>query len=68
MEEPTHAGPSTRDGRNHTREANRLFPDARKIVGAPTSQRRQRRSPEQYTGYMDLMSGGIDIEPSSFEE
>jgi len=38
---------SSREGRKHTREANRLFDDARENMGAPTSQRRQRRPPER---------------------
>ena len=67
METPTHAK-NSRDGRNHTGEADKLLHDARENVGAPTSQRRQRRSPEWYTGYMALMSESIEIEPSSFEE
>ena len=37
--------------------------DANTNVGVPTSQHRQRRYPEWYTRYMDLMSEGIDIEP-----
>eukprot|EP00253_Pinus_taeda_P013598 PITA_13598 len=67
VETPTHAE-SSRDGRKHMREADRLLHDARENVGAPTSQCKQRRSPERYTGYMDFMSGSIEIEPSSFEE
>jgi hypothetical protein len=67
VEAPTHAETS-RDGRKHTREADRLMHDARENVGAPTSQRRQRRSPDRYTGYMALMSESVEIEPSSFEE
>eukprot|EP00253_Pinus_taeda_P001561 PITA_01561 len=31
-------------------------------------QRRQRRSPEQYTSYMALVGECVEIEPSSFEE
>lgn len=42
--------------------------DARENVGEPTSQHRQRRSPDWYTGYMALMSESVEIEPSSFEE
>ena len=57
--ETTHAKPSTRNGRKHTREADRFMLDATEHVGAPTSQRRQRRSPNRYTGYMALMSGCI---------
>ena len=42
--------------------------DARENLEAPTSQRKQRRSPNRYTGYMSLMSESVEIEPSSFEE
>ena len=42
--------------------------DVTEHVGAPTSQRRQRRSPDRYTRYMALMNECIVIEPSSFEE
>ena len=59
---------SSRDGWKHTREANRLFEDARENVGAPSSQLRQRRSPERYTGYMALVRECVGTEPSSFEE
>ena len=59
--ETTHLYPSTKNGRKCTREADLLLLDARENVGAPTSQCRKRRSPERYTGYMDLMSEGIDI-------
>ena len=68
MVETTHVDPSTRDGRKHTREADKLFLDARENVGAPTSQCRQRRSLEWYTGYMSLVKKDTEIEPSSFEE
>lgn len=37
-------------------------------MGAPTSQRRQRSSLDQYIGYMDLMSELVETKPSSFEE
>lgn len=67
MEAPTHPETS-RDGRKCMREADRLMHDARGNVGAPTSQRRQRRSPDRYTGYMSLMSTSVEVEPSSFEE
>ena len=67
MEAPTHEE-TYRDGRNHNREASIFMHDARKNVGAPTSQHMQRRSPNQYTGYMALMSESVEIEPSSFEE
>jgi len=45
-----------------------LMHDARENVGAPTSQRRQRRSLDQYTCYMALMSESVENESSSFEE
>lgn len=67
METPTHAK-SSRDGRKHTKEVLRLLRDARENVGASKSQHRQRRSRERYIGYMDLMSGCVEIEPSTFEE
>ena len=67
MEETTHAAPTIR-GRKRTTEAKRLAQDAEKVVGSPTSQRRQRQSPDRYTGYMALMSKCIVTEPSSFEE
>ena len=67
MEVPTHVETS-RDRRKHTREANILMHDSIENVGAPTSQCRQRRSPNRYTGYMALMSESVEIEPSSFEE
>ena len=56
------------DGYKCTREATRLLEDARENVGAPSSQRRQRRSPERYTGYMALARDCVETEPSSFEE
>ena len=67
MEAPTHVEASS-DGRKCTREAARLMNDVRDNFGAPTSQRRQRRSPDRYTGYMALMSESVETEPSSFEE
>lgn len=67
METPTHVE-SSRDGRKHTKEAKKLLHDSTENVGAPTSQRRQRRSSERYTSYMVSMSGSVEIEPSSFEE
>ena len=68
MEESTHAEPNIRIGRKRTTEAERLKLDAAQNVGVPTSQRRQRQSPNQFTRYMALMSKCIMIEPSSFEE
>ena len=64
----THAEPSTRNGRRHTTEANRLRLDAEEHVGAPTSLRRSRQSLDRFTGHMALMSTCIVIEPSSFKE
>ena len=46
MEESTHAEPDIRTGRKHTTEAERLKLDATQNVGGPTSQHRQRQSPE----------------------
>ena len=67
VEDTTHASPTIR-GQKRTTEAERLAQDAEKVVGAPTSQCRQRQSPDRYTGYMALMSKCIVTEPSSFEE
>ena len=67
VEETTHVAPTIR-GRKRTTEAARLAQDAEKVVGAPTSQRRQRQSPDRYTGYMALMSKCIMKKPSYFEE
>ena len=68
VEENTHAEPSIRNGRRYTTKANRLRLDAAENVGAPTSQRRQRQSPDRFTGYMALMRKCIVTEPSSFQE
>jgi len=57
---------SPREGRKCTSEADRLLDDAWENVGAPSSQRRQRRSPERYTGYMALMGACVVTEISSF--
>ena len=46
VEESTHAEPNIRTGRRHTTEAERLKLDVAQNVGVPTSQRRQRQSPE----------------------
>ena len=67
VEETTQAAPTIR-GRKCTTEAGRLAQDAEKVVGAPTSEHRQRQSPDRYTGYMALMSKCIVTEPSFFEE
>eukprot|EP00253_Pinus_taeda_P010452 PITA_10452 len=67
VETPTHAE-NSRDGRKHTREAEKLMHDARENVGAPTSQHRKWRSPDQHTSYIALMSESVEVDPSSFEE
>ena len=67
VDAPTHANKS-KNGNNHSREADKLVLDARDNVGAPTSQHRQRRSLDRYTGYMALMSESVEIEPFSFKE
>ena len=67
VETSTHAETS-RDGRKRSREADRLMLDVRENVGQQSSQHRQRRSPERYTGYMALVGECVDTEPSSFEE
>ena len=67
VEDSTHAEPNIRQGRKRTTEAERLKLDAARNVGVPKSQRRQRQSPDQFTGYMALMSKCIMTEPSSFE-
>ena len=67
VEASTHAKTS-KDGRKCTREANILFHDIKENVGAPTWQHRQRRSPDQYTSYMDLMSEILETKPSTFKE
>jgi len=67
VEETTHAAPTIK-GRKRLTKAERLAQDAEKVVGPPMTQRRQRQSPDWYTGYMDLMSKCVVTEPSSFEE
>ena len=49
-----------------TLERHKLLDDAWENVGAPSSQHRQRRSPERYTRYMALMDACVVIESSSF--
>jgi hypothetical protein len=66
VEKTTQANPSIKNGRNHAMEADRLRLDVAQNVGAPTSQCRQRQSPDRFTGYMALMRKCIMIEPSSF--
>ena len=68
MEESSHAKTNIRTGRKCTIEVERLKLDAAQNVGVPTSQCRQRQSPDRFTGYMALMSKCIVTEPSSFEE
>ena len=68
VEEFTHAEPNIRSGRKCTTKAERLKLDVAKNVGVPTSQHRQRQSPDRFTRYMALMSKCIVTEPSSFEE
>jgi len=58
----------SKDGRKRIREADKLLEDVRENVGAPSSQRRQGRSPESYIGYMALAGECVETEPSSFEE
>ena len=67
VETSTHAD-SSKDGWKHTREADKLSSDARENVEQPSSQCRQRRSHERYTGYMALVGECVHTEPSSFEE
>ena len=67
VETSTHAE-SSRDGWKRTREVEKLLEDVRENVGEPSSQHRQRRSPERYTGYMALSGECVETEPSSFEE
>lgn len=52
-----------REGREITREVDRLVNDAREIVGDLTSQQKKRRSPKRYSGYMSLMTGLVKSEP-----
>ena len=63
----THAEPSIRNGRRRTTEGDRLRLDAAKNVGAPTSQCKQRQSPDRFTGYMDLMRKCIVTEHLPFK-
>ena len=46
VEETTHAVPNIRTGWKRTTEAERLKLDVAQNVGVPTSQRRQRQSPD----------------------
>jgi len=67
VETSTHAE-SSKYGQKFSREADNLMLDVRENVGQPSSQRRQRRSPERYTGYMALVGECVETKPSSFEE
>jgi hypothetical protein len=66
VEEATHVDPSIRNGRKRTTKFDRLRLDTAKKVVAPTSQRRHRQSPDQFTRYMALMRKCIVTEPPSF--
>jgi hypothetical protein len=66
--EATHVEPSIINGRKRTTKFDRLRLDVSQNVGAPTSQCRQRPSPDRFTGYMALMRKCIVTEPSSFQE
>ena len=68
VEESTQAEPNIRTRRRHTTEAERLNLDAAENVRVPTSQRRQRESPDRFTRYMALMSKCIVTKPYYFEE
>ena len=68
MEESTHTEPNIRTSIKHTTEVERLKLDVAHNVGVPTSQHKQRKSPDRFTGYMALMSKCIVTKPSSFEE
>eukprot|EP00253_Pinus_taeda_P024195 PITA_24195 len=59
---------SSRDGQKCTREDDRSLTDVRENVGEPSSQCRQRRSPERYIRCMALVGECVETEPSSFEE
>lgn len=67
METSTQAK-SSRDGWKRTRQADKLLSDARENVGEPSSQCRQRRSPDRYIGYVAFVGECVETEPSSFEE
>jgi transposase InsO family protein len=68
VEETTQVEPSIRNGRKCTTKVDRLRLDVAQNVGAPTSQRRQRQSPDRFVGYIALMRKCIVTEPSSFQE
>ena len=66
--ETTTLGESSRDGWKHSQEADKLMLDARENVWQPSSQHRQRRYPERYTGYMALVGECVATKPSYFQE
>jgi hypothetical protein len=68
VEKTTQAEPSIRNGKKRTTESDRLRLDVAQNVGAPTSQRRQRQSPNRFARYMALIRKCIVTEPSSFQE
>jgi hypothetical protein len=68
VEEATHVETSNRNGRKRTTEVDRLKLDVAQNVGAPTSQRKQRQSPNLFNGYMALMIKCIVTEPYSFQK
>ena len=65
VEESTHVEPNIRSSRKHNTKAKRLKLDAAQNVGVPTSQCRQRQSPDRFNRYMALMSKCIVTETSS---
>jgi hypothetical protein len=68
VEEATHAEPSIRNGRKNTTKVDIMRLDVAQNVGAPTSQCRQRQSPDRSTGYMALMRKCIVTKPYSLQE
>ena len=68
VEEATHVETSIKNGRKCTTKANRLSLNVAQNVGVPTSQCRQRQTPDRFAGYMALMRKCIVTEPSSFQE
>lgn len=56
------------EGTKMMRKDKRLVQHASENVCAPSNLCRQRRSPNQYIGYMTLMTELVENEPSSFEE
>ena len=46
VEESTHAEPNIRQGKKRTTKAEKMKLDAAQNIGVPTSQRRQRKSPD----------------------